>query len=431
MTIRTIFRSGFMALLLGAALSGCLKDKCEQEQTYTLYQPQYFKLTDLRKDVVLESALALDNPGKIYVYGNILLVNEYQKGIHIFNNRDPKAPKPLGFLPIPGNIDMAIRDNYLYADSYIDLLIFDFNNPAAPKLINRLTDVFPNFGVDPEKGIVVGYNQSSETQKFPCDANPNIYQRGGGIWLAEGDLFSGRVLTANSGKVASPSSPGGNVGIGGSTARFTINDDYLYTVSLSSLFSFNLKDGAKPVLTNNSPIGYNIETIFPYDNKLFIGSQSGMYIFDLTTPDKPTFASLFGHVRACDPVVVEGDRAYVTLRSGTKCDGFNNQLDVLDIVNIKSPVLLKSYPMTHPIGLGITDGILMICDDDDGLKVYNAKDDLKIDANQLDHIKGINTYDVIPLGSNKIAIVTGKDGIYQYNFSDPKKLELLSKITIQ
>jgi hypothetical protein len=87
--------------------------------------------------------------------------------------------------------------------------------------------------------------------------------------------------------------------------------------------------------------------------------------------------------------------------------------------------------MTHPIGLGITDGILMICDDDDGLKVYNAKDDFNIDANQLAHIKGFNTYDVIPLGSNKIAIVTGKDGIYQYNFSDPKKLELLSKITIQ
>jgi hypothetical protein len=431
MAMKRILRLGMTALLLGSVLTGCLQDKCKVEQTYVLYQPKYVKLADLRADVKLDLPQALETPGKIYVYGNILLINEYQKGIHLYNNRNPKDPQSIGFLPILGNVDMAIRDNFLYADSYLDLLVFDLSNPTTPQLVNRLTDVFPNFGVDPEKGIVVGYNRSSETQKFNCDANPNIYSGGGGIWIREADSFDSRVFSANGAKGQTSTTPGGNVGIGGSTARFTINADFLYTVSQSNLFSFSLANGAKPFKTNDFPIGFNIETIFPYDNKLFIGSQSGMFIYDLATPDKPTFVSMFGHVRACDPVVVEGDRAYVTLRDGTVCNGFNNQLDVLNIKDLKSPVLIKSYPLRHPIGLGITDGILMICDDNDGLKVYDAKDDLNIDANQLDQVKGINTFDVIPLGQSKIAIVTGNDGVFQYNFANPKKLELLSKIAVK
>ena len=34
---------------------------------------------------------------------------------------------------------------------------------------------------------------------------------------------------------------------------------------------------------------------------------------------------------SCDPVVVQGDYAFVTLRGGTECQGFSNQLDIIDI----------------------------------------------------------------------------------------------------
>jgi hypothetical protein len=133
-------------------------------------------------------------------------------------------------------------------------------------------------------------------------------------------------------------------------------------------------------------------------------------------------------VRSCDPVVVEGDLAYVTLRSGTTCQGFTNQLEVIDIKDLTNPVLLKIYPMTNPHGLGIDNKNLFICDGDDGLKIYDATDHLKISDNQLAHYKNINTYDVIPY--NNVAIMTGKDGIYQFDYSNPKDIKLLSKVTI-
>jgi hypothetical protein len=46
----------------------------------------------------------------------------------------------------------------------------------------------------------------------------------------------------------------------------------------------------------------------------------------------------------------------------------------------------------------------------------------------LAHYKNINTYDVIPY--NNVAIMTGKDGIYQFDYSNPKDIKLLSKVMI-
>ncbi|MFM7853104.1 MAG: hypothetical protein ACKO96_14590, partial [Flammeovirgaceae bacterium] len=69
---------------------------------------------------------------------------------------------------------------------------------------------------------------------------------------------------------------------------------------------------------------------------------------------------------------------------------------------------------------------LFICDGDDGLKIYDATDHLAISENQLAHYKEINTYDVIPY--NQIAIMTGKDGIYQFDYSNLKSIKQLSRL---
>jgi hypothetical protein len=195
-----------------------------------------------------------------------------------------------------------------------------------------------------------------------------------------------------------------------------------------NVHSVSIKTLENPIAKSKNMIAWDIETIFPHEGKLFFGAQSGMYIFGLDDPEKPTQISRYAHVRSCDPVVVEGDLAYVTLRSGTTCQGFTNQLEVIDIKDLTNPVLLKIYPMTNPHGLGIDNKNLFICDGDDGLKIYDATDHLKISDNQLAHYKNINTYDVIPY--NNVAIMTGKDGIYQFDYSNPKDIKLLSKVTI-
>ena len=134
-------------------------------------------------------------------------------------------------------------------------------------------------------------------------------------------------------------------------------------------------------------------------------------------------------MRSCDPVVVDDKYAYVTLRSGTTCQGFTNQLEVINVQDLSSPQLLKTYPMTNPHGLGIDNTTLFICDGDDGLKAFDASDINTIDRNMLAHYKNINATDVIPY--NNILIMIGEDGIFQYNYSNPKDIQLLSTIAIQ
>jgi len=172
-----------------------------------------------------------------------------------------------------------------------------------------------------------------------------------------------------------------------------------------------------------------IETIYPFQGRLFLGTTTGMLVYGLSDPSKPTFISEFNHVNSCDPVVVADTIAYVTLRSGTECNGFTNQLDLINISNLSNPQLIKTYPMHNPHGLGIDNGLLFICDGDAGLKVYDASNPYQITQNQIAHFQNIKTYDVIPY--NGVLMLIGADGLFQYDYSDPSNLVLLSSILVQ
>jgi hypothetical protein len=154
-----------------------------------------------------------------------------------------------------------------------------------------------------------------------------------------------------------------------------------------------------------------------------------MHIMDLNSPESPAKLSTYEHVRSCDPVVVDDNYAYVTLRSGTMCQGFANQLEVIDIQDLRAPRLLRTYPMTNPHGLGIDNKTLFVCDGNDGLKAYDASDINNIAKNMLAHYKNINATDVIPY--NNTLIMIGEDGLFQYDYSNPKDIRLLSTIEVQ
>ena len=91
--------------------------------------------------------------GKIYLYQHYLLINSPYKGIYIYDNSDSSAPLPLVYIDIPGNVDMAVKDGYLYADSYQDLvtikLVDDFGNVVIDVdtvgEVDRIENVFPNY----------------------------------------------------------------------------------------------------------------------------------------------------------------------------------------------------------------------------------------------------------------------------------------------
>ncbi len=394
-------------------MTSCFQDECNNTQIFYQYDPIYISKAEIKNAYKVESSRSLKESGKIYVYGNYLLINEPSLGVHIVNNADPKNPKFISFINVPGNMDLSVVNNILYVDNYTDLLSIDISNPISPQLLCRVEDVFKPILIDPIRGLLVGYKQTELTRKLSC-SDPNF----GRDWFQEGDVIFNKRGGPNTN-----SSGGNSHGIGGSTSRFTIYSDYLYTVDYSELFVFDVHLDC-PKLLSKVQVGWNIETIYPYSEFLFIGSASGMFMYGLKDPTSPYFISSVSHWSSCDPVVAEGNTAYVTLHGGTQCNGFTNQLDIIDISNIYTPYIVKSFPMTSPRGLAILGNTLYICDN--GLKIYNSTDRSNIDLLLHEKIGLVN--DVIVYPNEDHCILTGEDGIRQYSIDSNKNITLLSHI---
>ena len=422
------YLSKFPILILALALTtlnGCLQDECDAEQTYTRYDPIYVAPTDIRQDIAIQESVTLENPGKIYYYKNYLLINEFEKGIHFYDNSNPASPQSLAFLPIDGNVDMAIRNDHLYADNYVDLLTFDISDPLNPVLVDRIEEEFFYYGFEEDKGYIVGYEPTSETRTISCQENFGDMFWDGPVLFATAEANFNAVRTSNS---STPS--GSNVGTGGSLARFTIAKDHLYMVSEYDLKVFDLEVPDDPRFITVNNIGWGIETIFPYQDNLFIGSRNGMFIMSIEEPGRPFMQGVFWHSNACDPVYVDGDYAYVTLRDGTECETFTNQLDVVDIRDLQNPLLVKSFEMHNPMGISVFEEHLFLCDNDEGLKIFDATDPNTVGDELVKRINDFDAFDVITLKEERVALVIGPDGFYQYDIDDPRNPIFLSKINV-
>lgn len=214
-------------------------------------------------------------------------------------------------------------------------------------------------------------------------------------------------------------------GTGGSMARFAIVNNYLYTVDHHNLHTFEITEMMSFQnlwYLNKTNAGFGIETIYPYRNILFLGAQNGMHIYDLANPGQPNKASFTPHFMSNDPVVVNDNYAYVTLRSENLWWMRVNMLQIYDISDLKNPILMKEYNMDNPKGLGIDGNLLFICDNK--LKVFKLNTPLEIEKIAEFNIPAI---DVIPKGNH--LYVVASDGFYQYRYAD-ESITLLSKIAL-
>ncbi len=224
-------------------------------------------------------------------------------------------------------------------------------------------------------------------------------------------------------------SPNNQTGTGGSMARFAIAGNALYCVLPDKLQVYDISTPTNPVAKNPVALNVGLETIFPYKDNLFIGANDGMYIFDNRQSDNPLLLSRFTHVQSCDPVVVQGNFAYVTLRGGINCRRFTSlsSLDVVDISDLKTPKLVHTQALESPYGLGVDGTQLFVCEGNNGLKIFDiAKPEQPV---LKEVMKEVKSFDVIPL--NKTLLVTGDGGLLQYSYRNGEKLELLSKIAIE
>jgi hypothetical protein len=166
-------------------------DECETTITYTVQDPITMTRSQMVQGVKSEAARSLASPGKIYSYGRYVFVNELYKGIHVIDNSNPAAPKNTAFISIPGNVDLAIRDNILFADAGPDLLALDISNPAQAVLKNIPVNIFPdnifrttNAPANPSlsDNITIGYTSRVVTEKRSCtDENNAVFERNDGF----------------------------------------------------------------------------------------------------------------------------------------------------------------------------------------------------------------------------------------------------------
>lgn len=415
----------FLSLcLVTFSLSSCLEDSCDETRTFIEFELLYAHPEEFRIAPTFQEERALETPGKIYYINDMVMINERYEGIHIYDNSVPSSPEKIGFLAIPGNLDVSVRGNLLYADSYVDLVTIDISDLRNPTLLSRDELVFSVYSwFTDDLGYYIGTKETNRVEERSCEDESVIF--GSGRVFIDADGLGAFDNTAA--PTGNTSTANEITGVGGSFARFSVIDNNLYVLNQRDLVAYSLTNPTAPVRTQTTTVSNQIETLFPYNEFLFIGSTDGMFIYDRVNPDAPAYVSEFIHANACDPVFVKDDIAYVTLRNGTQCQNFINQLDVIDVSNITNPTLIKSYDMDHPHGLTVVDNNLYICEGTFGLKVFETDDQEDIDDNKIGEIKDVHAYDAIALSSSHLLII-GDDGLYQYDSSNPAELEEMSFI---
>lgn len=167
-----------LTLFLPFLLMGCFSTPPPSfpEGEVVGYQPVY--ITDTDSQISLEGARAVEDPGQIYLLGDLLLMNDVGKGIHIIDNSDPTSPVNSGFLKVLGSENMVLRNGIVYVNQFNSLLAIDMNDVENIQVISRDEEALktnssasftpPLEGyyfecVDSSKGTVIGWRLTTIT----------------------------------------------------------------------------------------------------------------------------------------------------------------------------------------------------------------------------------------------------------------------------
>lgn len=245
-------------------------------------------------------------------------------------------------------------------------------------------------------------------------------------------LFSCGEISIGGGSAGDNNNP--DVTLNGSYAKILGVGKFLYAINTQELVTFEKVDGQLNQL-DKQDVGFAIENIYHLNGLLFIGSERAMFIYkinDQGIPQKRSETEYQGmpEVTACDPVIAQGNFAYVTLR--TEREGTCgrrvqiNELRIYDVQNIDVPALLTVKRMTNPKGLGIKGDHLFVCDGRKGVVVLDVSQ--KNDPLEINRISDFEGFDLI-INGNKLTVV-GSSEIRQYDITDVKNIVQLGTIQL-
>ncbi len=223
--------------------------------------------------------------------------------------------------------------------------------------------------------------------------------------------------------------------INGSYSKIMIINNYLYAINESTMVTYDVTNPEIPVEIDKQEVGFMIENIFHQNGVLFIGSQSALHIFEIDDkgiPRRKNETRYFrdDNVTSCDPVIVRGDYAYVTLSTliDGNCGRFTNvnELRIYDISDFNNPVRVRILPLEHPKGLSIDGDILFVCEAKKGVKVIDVSSPFAPVV--LSSIEEFESYDVI--AKNGLLMVVCPHEIRQYNYEDMNNISLVSVLNL-
>ena len=121
-------------------ISSCESEETNKEQV-KFAVPKLRSLAAIRNNVYVSSAKQTKSDGKIYVAENFLFYIAKEQGVHVFNNTNPSVPQNSVFINIEGVHDISVKGNYLFADNFFDLLVFDISNIQNITLVKTVENV--------------------------------------------------------------------------------------------------------------------------------------------------------------------------------------------------------------------------------------------------------------------------------------------------
>lgn len=413
----------YLIVLLVILMVSCTKDTGTVTMHYTKAHAVYGEIDSLRDIPLISEKRNINNPGKVFVGNEAILIGEENVGIHVFDNSNPSNPINKLFLEIPYSKEFFVEDDFIYVESHYDMLKIDISDLNHPFLVNRVEYAFADPIVNAEGEEVVGFNFEQVSETFKLD-DPVVAE------LEESDFLYFDYANQMIPPSAVPVSFAGNGnGAIGAVNRIAWMNGHVYTIGLNKMTVFeDLPSGINYI--KDFSAGSQMETIFPLEDYLYVGTRNSMTVFDASSPSNPQYASDFWHATSCDPVYPCGDVAYVTLRTGdvAMCPGDVNSLIVLDIGDPTAPIQIDEIEMISPFGLTLHEDLLYVAEGESGMKIFDASDKLNISLIHFD--ESLAVYDIMPHPVyDDFILTTGPNGINQYQTSSNTfDLTLISSI---
>jgi hypothetical protein len=314
----------------------------------------------------------------------LLAVSDWGSGVHVFDVADPGAPGRRYVIPLEGNRGSAMLGDVLYADDWESLYA-----------IRLEADTFAILDT------IVNYREE--------------YAICGGV-IDESDGF-GCACPSDDATVPAAST-------GSSYATFAVIDPFLYYFNYGDLVTVDISTPEAPVELSRTPLDWSVETIYPTEGYLYLGGRLGMYIYSRASPAHPVKVGQLVHARSCDPVVVSGRHAYVTLRGGNVCGQNADEMLVVYVAKPAHPQLRSRTPLHTPYGLAVDFPFVYVGNGPAGLTLVDVSDAFSPRVEKT--WTGDDARDFIWDGT--ILYVLGSDEVRLYDVTEPSSPVLLSRI---